>query len=384
MTTTRCASFRLLLVMFVCGLGMIFAPLRAADTIHWTNIGIGAGGNMVNSAVCDSDPNIVLMASDVGGFFRSSNGGQSWTMVNQVQVTPSRPGPIGTDHQSGFGFDPTNPSIVYFGALKSTDFGQNWQVFVDDRNVYGAGGVIDPSDHNIVYAYGGPNVYRSSDGWASTSCVTATPSLTSCSPEAPQSTSCAPRTRCYQASCVVPNCDGTTSGSIRSLVIDPSSPTHLIACADLGLYQSTDGAQTWTPMVNKPGLPTNVHCSNLTLHGPTRTLLMAIHTQPTEGPFDILGSIKIDDWQGGLYKSTDWGMNWSSINSSDDANLLPDPSFDDAGGDMSHPAPFWFTDNPTDVSRDPNSPSDPSHTGQYSIKILSVPPMRPAGSRSRM
>jgi len=186
-------------VLLFCLLTPTAFDLRATDSILWKNIGFGGGGNMVNAAVNPADPNIVLMGSDVGGIFWSGDGGSSWKLVNTVAVTPSRPAGYGMDYHVGFAIDPVNPNIVYSGPLKSTDYGQTWSLYVDDSSVYGGGLVVDSTNHNIVCATYKGTVYRSSDGWQSTSCQGATGGGTVC---APGGVSCAPSTKCYQQSCL--------------------------------------------------------------------------------------------------------------------------------------------------------------------------------------
>ena len=337
----------------------VSVPAFAADTIQWKTIGPGAGGNMLNVAVNPVNPSIVLMESDVGGVLYSGDGGQSWQLKTYAALHPDSPSDYGAGRNLGFGFDPTaqaNGQIVYTGALKSTDGGQTWNRYVSkgvyaNYGVYAGGGVVDPSAPGVVYAFGASGrVYRTSDGWMSTSCMTQ--SGTSCSQTDPVGGTCQLGDPCYQLT-TIPN--GPT---VNALVLDPSTGNtmKLLACTDGGIYVSTDGAQTWNPLSAQP--VTGAACDNLVLHYDStthaKTLYAALHTLPKTGPIHPFSENNtwqdIDTWQGGIYKSTstDWGISsisWSEANGSGtdaaETNLLVDPGFNTAG-DATHPATGWY------------------------------------------
>lgn len=317
----------------------------ASDDIQWKQIGPGGGGNMFSVGVSPADPNIALMGGDVGGIFRTGDGGQTWTVANQAMIDPTRFGSYGS--YGHFQFDPAAPSIVYKGGMKSTDAGVSWKINVDESQLDANSSLVDSSSHLVVYAFGYANVYRSSDGWESTSCVTA--SGASCSPKAPL-TSCDPKTHCYQNSCLPLAGSGQTStpgcvsylDAINDVVQDPTAPSHLLACADSGLYQSLDSATTWT-QITPASLPYQ-NCQALVLNykvsGHVRTLYMLQTTHPIIGANPAGTWTDIDTWRGGVYQSTNWGSTWTAVNGTDEGNILPDPGFETAG-DSQHPAANW-------------------------------------------
>jgi hypothetical protein len=259
----------------------------AGDSIQWRNLGPGGGGNMCAVGISPANPNIVLMGGDVGGIYRSGDGGLNWSLRNQALIRKDRHlgyaitqsgtanYPISGGH---FAFDPTagNSNIVYFGFQRSTDAGLNWTVNVDENLEDAAGGLIDPNNHNIVYASGYGQIFRSTDGFQSTSCTGAqTPDdpLTSVNEATvctAGGTTCSAKSRCFQLSCLPsstagpsnPGCSNPVthqveynySMTVRALVLNPASPASLIACADTGLFQSTNSAQTWTKMA-PTGIP---------------------------------------------------------------------------------------------------------------------------------
>src|SRR3989442_14123769 len=93
----RRAKVRARNILFVLALSVLaWVTLPATDSIQWKQIGPGGGGNSLAVGVSPVDPNIVLMGSDVGGIFRSTDGGQTWSLRNSA-VTP----PV---HDGGYGF----------------------------------------------------------------------------------------------------------------------------------------------------------------------------------------------------------------------------------------------------------------------------------------
>jgi hypothetical protein len=109
MSKLRISLAALAVLVTLSGIGLTL------DNIHWKNIGPGAGGNMFISAVSPADPRIVLMGSDVGGIYRSQDGGSTWSIRNNALARPEGRG--GYNVQDGnFAFAPSNPSIVYLGV----------------------------------------------------------------------------------------------------------------------------------------------------------------------------------------------------------------------------------------------------------------------------
>lgn len=344
---------------------------NASDEIRWKPIGPGGGGNMVAVGVSPVDPDIVIMGGDVGGLQRSVDGGLTWTLVNSALIDPARFSGYGSFPGSRIEFDPVDPRLVYRGIEKSRDAGVTWRINVDESKITAAGSLVDPLHHDIVYAYGYGNVYRSSDGWESRSCVTA--SGASCSQQAPRTT-CAPRSRCYQASCL----PGGPSGGcpnyvalIRDLVLDPKTPGRLLACARSGLYESLDGATTWSRMT-PAGLPHD-GCQALgQQYDPVSrllTLYLLLPTEPHQGIVSKDAWIDIDTWSGGVYRSTDGGAHWDEANGIDGPNLFSNGGFETPGRDAVHPAAGWMTRDPSSVSRDCGMGHVPGSETGCSIRI---------------
>ena len=376
MNRRRRVCARNVLFVFILS-ALAWVTLPATDSIQWKQIGPGGGGNSLAVGVSPADPNIVLMGSDVGGIFRSSDGGQTWSLRNMADTPPAHDGAYG--YFGRFAFDPSAPSNIYYGPQKSSDSGLTWQTKIDETVMTAGGGLVDPVNHNTVYAYAYGNVFRSSDGWESTSCQGVPDGGNTC---ATGGISCALKTRCYQQACLpaagtgqtsLPGCanfpgNANYNDSISSLAIDPLDHTHLIACAISGLYKSLDSGTTWTQMQGFTGLPANPACAAMSLHSASRTLFIALKTAPIQGPDSPTNWVGIDSWQGGVYKSTDFGSTWTNIDgdASDGLNVLPNPGFETNGDGGAHPAASWFSNADPAVSRD--CTKDHSGSG-CSIKI---------------
>jgi len=94
------------------------------------------------------------------GVFKSTDGGESWTLVNPERLF--RKGVV------SLAIDPLRPNTVYSGNIygevfKTTDGGEHWKLM--DKGLddiwYIASLAIDPRDHHTVYAATGfPGVFR--------------------------------------------------------------------------------------------------------------------------------------------------------------------------------------------------------------------------------
>src|SRR5262245_23332092 len=161
----RCGMTTIGLLITLATLGTLS---NGGDSIQWINLGPGGGGNALGIGVSPADANIVLAGSDVGGIYRSYNGGMTWSLRNNALVRPDRP--PGYYFGGHFEFDPVNPNNVYYGHMKSTDAGLTWQINVDESRLAAGGSRVDPNRPNYVYAFGYANVYRSTDAWSGASC----------------------------------------------------------------------------------------------------------------------------------------------------------------------------------------------------------------------
>jgi photosystem II stability/assembly factor-like uncharacterized protein len=211
----------------------------------WSAASFGLPGNLsgIGFLVIDPhNPNTVYAETDQG-VFKSSDGAASWNAANSG---------LRGNHISTLVFDPRTPGTLYAGGSggvsKSTDDGVSWNAANSGLPTNRAVMVlaIDPQNPSTVYAGNSDsNLFKSTDGGTSWSA----------------------------ASSGLPS----NSNWIGGLVIDPQNPSTVYVgtsgafidgcsfpCSGLddGVFKSTDGGATWTPV--NSGL-TTPHVSSLVI-----------------------------------------------------------------------------------------------------------------------
>ena len=119
---------------------------------------------IINAVAVDpSTPSVLYAGAQIGGLWKSTNGGQSWSPINNGYTG---------DTSSFFLINPAAPSILYVGSnagvFQSVNGGANWS---PRNNGLPGGGIVamalDPANSSRLYvsvnAPGG-GVFRSSDG----------------------------------------------------------------------------------------------------------------------------------------------------------------------------------------------------------------------------
>jgi len=91
--------------------------------------------------------------------------------------------------------------------------------------------------------------------------------------------------------------NGPAGGDILALAIDPSSPAILYAGTSLGVFKSTNGGESWSP-IN----------TGLTLY-PVLPVFRALAIDPSAPATLYAGTFFT-----GVFKSTNGGGSWSAIN----------------------------------------------------------------------
>ena len=228
----------------------------------WTRKG-PEGGKVQALAIDPANP-AILYAGTAGGLFKSIDGGNNWTPINN--------GLTETDVGS-LAIDPKTPAIVYAstgaGVFKSIDGGAMWTI---TGLACGCLLAIDPRTPSTLFATDGRALYKSVDGGAN------------------------------WASLDIPVPFDFWS-VISALAIDPVIPTNVyvavtgFGCCS-GVYKSTDGGVTW----------------RFSLGEPTRALAIDPVTPTTVyagAGFALFGGEVLGD---GVFKSTDGGASWSRAN----------------------------------------------------------------------
>jgi hypothetical protein len=141
-----------------------------ASGAPWTSVSPGGGGAF--TCVGAGPTGIILVGSDIGGAYRSDDGGATWKSIGYLNSGLTK------SHISSVAFDPGDAQIVYLGGedglFRSSDAGQTFSLRL-------SGGIwsavaVSPSDPYTVYAakhstYNSvdPQIYRSMDrgvNWA--------------------------------------------------------------------------------------------------------------------------------------------------------------------------------------------------------------------------
>ena len=279
----------------------MFPTLLLAAALEFRNIG-PFDGRLDTVAGVAADP-ATYYAGGLGGLFKTTNGGATWTSVFNNEPVSS----IGA-----LAVVPSNPSIVYAGTgeanlrndvafgdgmWRSDDAGKTWRHLGLDATAAIAAIAVDPSNPERIFvaALGDPykrgadrGIYRSSDGGASWQKVLYT--------------------------------DVDTGAS--SIAIDPADPNVLIAGmwqgqrtpyhltsggSSDGIYMSTDGGDRWTRLQGH-GLPGGV----------TGRIAVAFAPSDAQRVYAL-----IESPLGSLWRSDDGGKTWKMVNASHSINQRP-------------------------------------------------------------
>ncbi len=242
----------------------------------------------------------LIIATASGGIFVSDDEGQSWTptfddeasmAIGDLAVAPSNPDVV----YAGTGeANPGGGSETYFGTgiYRSDDAGNSWTP-VGLENSYFTGKImVSPNDENTLYVAamgklyghsGDRGVYKTTDGGQN-----------------------------WQQVLYISDSTGAID-----LAINPDNPDEVYAAMwertrypnmrnyggpTSGIYKTTDGGQNWTELQN--GLPSNGDDKGrigIAIAPQNPSTLYAIYA-------DRIGYLQ------GIYKSTDSGNSWTSLN----------------------------------------------------------------------
>jgi photosystem II stability/assembly factor-like uncharacterized protein len=275
------------------------SSLKKSEQLSWTFAGpINIGGRITDIEFNPVDPNIVYCSAATGGVFKSTDMGETWFPVFDDQAFLS----IGD-----IAVDPVNPDIIYVGTgeangghnnmpgggmFKSTDAGNSWfSIGLDSAETIGRV-IINPSDPNEIFvaavgSYFTPThqrgIFKSTNRGTS-----------------------------WSQSLFVSDSTGAID-----IVMDPTNPDFLLAAMwervrrpnsshlygpSSGIYRSTDNGETWQLLGPSTGLPnassTNVGRIGLAISNTNPNISYALYND---------GAVYI-----GLYKTTDYGSNWTN------------------------------------------------------------------------
>jgi len=231
----------------------------------------GLEGCKVHVLVIDpTAPQTIYAGTEGRGMYKSTNGGDDWSAVNSG--LPDYPRDV-----YALAIDPATPQTVYAGTwstgvFKSTNGGGNWSAVntglpSDYPTVYAL--AIDPTAPQTIYAgtRGFVGVFKSTNGGGNWSAVNTGP-----------------------------------KSEVYALAIDPTAPQTIYAGAHpTGLYKSTDGGGNWW-FIPYFLLRLSYAIINVLVIDPTAPQTI----------YAGLGDTELNP--GGVFKSTDGGGGWGTVN----------------------------------------------------------------------
>jgi photosystem II stability/assembly factor-like uncharacterized protein len=259
------------------------------------NIGPGGmSGRVTSIDVVQSNPDIMYVGTASGGLWKSTSGGIKWDPIFDKEVTAS----IGA-----VAIQQSNPSVIWvgtgegnprnslnggYGIYKSLDGGKNWMSMGLEKTRHIHRIIVDPTNPDVVYvgAIGSPwgehkerGVYKTTDGGKTWKQIL------------------------Y---------NNIKTGA-ADLVMDPSNPNKLIAAMwehkrdpwffksggeGSGLYITHDGGENWKKITDKEGFP----------KGELGRIGVAISRSNPNVIYALVESKK-----NALYKSEDGGFKWKKV-----------------------------------------------------------------------
>ncbi|HBG04174.1 MAG: hypothetical protein A2075_16045 [Geobacteraceae bacterium GWC2_58_44] len=249
-------------VVPVPGPADMLTPRSGSTGVLWVGIQQGISRIVIDPTA----PQTVYAAHSIRGVFKSSNGGASWSAVNNG---------LWSTAVTSLAIDPRDSQTIYAGTnsaglFKSSNGGGSW------RPVTG-GGIsnqekvrslaIDPTNSQIIYAgTNGGGIIKSSNGGDSWSTVNA--GLTG-----------------YRL-------------NVQSLAIDPTNSQTIYAGTRASVIKSSNGGTSWAPMSS----------------GLRGSSIQSLAINPTDSQIIYAGS------EYGVFKSSNGGTSWSAVKSSLDYN----------------------------------------------------------------
>lgn len=269
------------------------------------NIGPGGmSGRVTAIDVVNNSPDVMYVGTASGGLWKSSSGGIKWepifekeltASIGAVEIQQSNPSVIWVGTGEG---NPRNSLNGGYGVYKSLDGGKNWMAMGLERTRHIHRIIVDPTNPDVVYvgAIGSPwgehserGVFKTTDGGETWNKILFTNNKT----------------------------------GVADLVMDPANPNKLIAAmwehkrdpwffnsggVGSGLHITHDGGKTWKKITEDDGFPKG----NLGRIG--------VAIAPNKP--DIIYAL-VEAKKNALYKSEDGGFKWKKINDKSDIGNRP-------------------------------------------------------------
>ena len=286
-------------ILFLLITSLVFSQEFSMDLVKNMkprNIGPGGmSGRVTTIDVVESNPEIMYVGTASGGIWKSTSGGIKWQPIFEKELTAS----IGA-----IAIQQSNPSVIWagtgegnprnslnggFGIYKSLDAGKTWKTMGLEKTRHIHRVIIHPTNPDIVYvgAIGSPwgehkerGVYKTTDGGKTWKQILF---------------------------------NNIKTGA-ADLIMDPSNPNKLIASMwehkrdpwffksggkGSGMYITHDGGENWKQITEKEGFP----------KGELGRIGVAIAPNNPDVIYALVEAKK-----NALYKSEDGGFKWKKIN----------------------------------------------------------------------
>ena len=152
---------KLFTLLFLCTATLLFSQDFSMDLVKNMkprNIGPGGmSGRVTSIAVVEANPEIMYVGTASGGIWKSNSGGIKWEPIFEKELTAS----IGA-----VAIQQSNPSVIWagtgegnprnslnggFGIYKSLDAGKTWKAMGLEKTRHIHRVLIDPTNPNVVY-----------------------------------------------------------------------------------------------------------------------------------------------------------------------------------------------------------------------------------------
>jgi photosystem II stability/assembly factor-like uncharacterized protein len=269
------------------------------------NIGPGGmSGRVTAIDVVTSNPDVMYVGTASGGLWKSTSGGIKWdpifeneltASIGAVEIQQSNPSVIWVGTGEG---NPRNSLNGGYGVYKSLDGGKSWMSMGLEKTRHIHRIIVDPTNPDVVYvgAIGSPwgehperGVFKTTDGGKTWNKILFANSKT----------------------------------GVADLIMDPSNPNKLIAAMwehkrdpwffnsggeGSGLHITYNGGETWKKVTEDDGFP----------KGNLGRIGVAIAPNKPNIIYALVEAKK-----NALYKSEDGGFKWKMINDKDDIGNRP-------------------------------------------------------------